>query len=65
LAGANPAAILHPVTVNGGAGVVVTLRGRPVVVMGFTVVGGRVAEVDVISDQERLRGLHLAGLSAR
>src|SRR5262249_34134086 len=31
LSGANPAAILHPVTVNGGAGVVVTLRGRPVV----------------------------------
>ncbi len=63
LLGANPAAILHPVTVNGGAGIVVTLRGRPVVIMAFTVVGGRVAEIDVISNQERLRGLDLARLT--
>jgi RNA polymerase sigma-70 factor (ECF subfamily) len=63
LLGANPAAILHPVTVNGGAGVVVTLRDRPVVIMAFTVVGGHVAEIDVISDQARLRGLDLAQLT--
>src|SRR6059036_3927097 len=37
---ANPAATLHPVVVNGGAGVVVTLDGRPISLIAFTVVGG-------------------------
>ena len=30
------------------AGVVVTMRGRPVTVVGFTVAGGRIAEIDAI-----------------
>ncbi len=46
---------LHPALVNGGAGVVVTLRGRPAAVMGFTIVGGRIAEIDAIADPERVR----------
>src|SRR5260370_474291 len=35
-----PAARLHPVVVNGGAGVVATLDGRPISLTAFTVVGG-------------------------
>ncbi len=54
--GANPAAVLHPVLVNGAAGVVVVLRGRPLAVMGFTVATGRILEVDVVGGA-RLRAI--------
>jgi RNA polymerase sigma-70 factor (ECF subfamily) len=54
---ANPAASLHPVVVNGGAGVVVTVDGRPFSLIAFTVVGGRIAEIDAIADPERLSRL--------
>ncbi|MCV2489985.1 RNA polymerase sigma factor SigJ [Geodermatophilus sp. YIM 151500] len=52
--GALPAAELHPVLVNGAAGAVVTVRGRPFAVLGFTVVGDRIAEIDAIADPERV-----------
>ena len=48
---------LHPALVNGAAGVVVTLRGRPVTVMGFTVTGGRIAAIDAIADSDRVAGI--------
>jgi RNA polymerase sigma-70 factor (ECF subfamily) len=41
--------------VNGATGVVVTVQGRPFAVMGFTVARGRIAEIDTIVDQERVR----------
>lgn len=50
LIGARPDAYLHPVLVNGTAGVVVTVRGRPIAVMGFTVTGSTIAEIDAIAD---------------
>jgi hypothetical protein len=40
---------LRPALVNGAAGVIVTMRGRPVTVMGFTIVHGKIAEIDAIS----------------
>jgi RNA polymerase sigma factor (sigma-70 family) len=46
---------VHPALVNGAAGVVVTRRGRPVTVMGFTVADGKIAEIDSIADPERVR----------
>ncbi len=52
-----PAARLHPALVNGAAGVVVTLRGRPFAIMGFTVVGGRIVAIDAIGDPARVRRL--------
>ena len=52
--GANPAALLHPALVNGAAGVVITLDGRPHVVMAFTVAEDRIVEIDVIADPERV-----------
>lgn len=36
--------------------------GQPFSVMGFTVVGGRIVEIDAITDPERLRELDLAVL---
>lgn len=63
LAGAFPAARLHPALVNGAAGVVVTVRGRPFVVMGFTVAGGKIVEIDVIADPERVRRIAAAVLT--
>ncbi len=56
---ADPAREVVPVTVNGAAGVVVLLGGRPVSVMGFTVTGGRVAAIDALGDPDRLGRLDL------
>jgi RNA polymerase sigma factor (sigma-70 family) len=52
---ANPAARLQPLIVNGGAGVLVTLEGRPFSLIAFTVSGGRIAEIDAIADPDRVR----------
>ena len=55
LAGALPAARLHPALVNGAAGMVITVHGRPYAVLGFTVTVGRIAEIDAIADPDRVR----------
>ena len=62
LIGALPTAHLHPALVNGAAGVVVTVRGRPLAVMGFTVTDGRIVEIDAIADPERVRRIAAAVL---
>jgi RNA polymerase sigma-70 factor (ECF subfamily) len=55
LIGSRPASQLHPALVNGAAGAVVTMSGRPFAVMGFTVIEGRIVEIDVIADPDRVR----------
>jgi RNA polymerase sigma factor (sigma-70 family) len=62
LAIASIAAPKHPVLVNGAAGVVITLGGQPVAVMGFTVSGGKVVEINSIVDPDRIRRLDLSVL---
>jgi RNA polymerase sigma-70 factor (ECF subfamily) len=62
LATALRVAQLRPALVNGAAGVVVTVRGRPVTVMGFTITDGKIAEIDAIADPERVRGITTAFL---
>ena len=52
--GALPGAELHPALVNGTAGMVITVHGRPFAVMGFTVVDGKIIEIDAIADPERV-----------
>jgi RNA polymerase sigma factor (sigma-70 family) len=42
--------------VNGGAGVVVGPAEAPVAVVGFVVVRGRIAAIDLVSDRRKLRG---------
>ena len=52
----------QPALVNGAAGVVVAAGGRPLAVAGFTVVGGRIVELDLLADPVRLRALDLTVL---
>jgi RNA polymerase sigma factor (sigma-70 family) len=47
-------AVLHPVLVNGAAGVVVTMRGRPISVMGFTIADGKIVAIDSLADPDRV-----------
>jgi RNA polymerase sigma-70 factor (ECF subfamily) len=60
---ARPDAHLHPALVNGSAGVVATVRGRPIAVMGFTVSAGKIVEIDAIADPKRVRGIAAAVLA--
>jgi RNA polymerase sigma factor (sigma-70 family) len=55
---------VRPALVNGAAGVVVAPEGTPFAVMGFTVVGGKIVEIDAIGDPERLARLDLRVLDA-
>jgi RNA polymerase sigma-70 factor (ECF subfamily) len=52
----------RPALVNGAAGVVMTVGGQPVSVMGFTVSRGKIVEINVMADPERLVRLNLAVL---
>jgi RNA polymerase sigma factor (sigma-70 family) len=52
----------RPAMVNGTAGFVVSPRGRPVAVAGFTVAHGRIVEIDLLADPARLRELDLTVL---
>ena len=57
VAGASPHAELHHVLINGAAGVLITLRGRPAALMAFTIAGGKIVAVDGITDPHRVRRL--------
>ena len=50
-----PGALVRPALVNGAAGAVITVRDRPIAVMSFTVVEGRIVAIDAIADPERVR----------
>ncbi|MGA3123554.1 MAG: sigma-70 family RNA polymerase sigma factor [Polyangiaceae bacterium] len=51
-----------PVLVNGAAGLVCMLDGKPFSVMAFTVRGGKITEIDILADPERLSQLDLTVL---
>ena len=51
------AAQLRPVLINGAAGILVLRRGRPVTLMAFTISDGRIAELNIFGDHDRVRGL--------
>lgn len=63
--GARLGAEVHPALVNGAAGVVTTVDGEPFSVMAFTVVDGRVVEIDVIAGADRVARLAAAVLRGR
>ena len=48
-----------PVIVNGSAGGLVVRDGRPFAVLGFTVAGGKIVEIDIVTDPEHLGQLGL------
>jgi len=69
LAGAGPVArqvlataprfahLAEPVLVNGQVGALFGTRDEPVAVIGFTITGGRIAALNLIADQDKLRHL--------
>ena len=59
---AGPAVRAEPALVNGAVGVVASQDGAPLAVLAFTVVAGRIAEIDILNDPVRLATLDLAGL---
>ena len=52
----------RPALVDGAAGAVWAPGGRPHIVFGFTIRGGKIVEIDILADPERLRQLDLAVL---
>jgi RNA polymerase sigma-70 factor (ECF subfamily) len=52
----------RPALVNGAAGLVVFDGERPFAVLGFTVRGGRIVEIDILVDPLRLDGLDLSSV---
>jgi RNA polymerase sigma-70 factor, ECF subfamily len=48
--------------VNGAAGVVVIVDRQPFAVLAFTVTNGRIVEINVLSDPERLAQIDLSGI---
>lgn len=61
---ADPRRVTIPANVNGEAGVVVTLDGRVVAIMAFTVANGRIVSLDTINDPDRLARLEIVGMPA-
>jgi RNA polymerase sigma-70 factor, ECF subfamily len=51
---------IHRALINGAAGVVSMRDGQPFSVVAVTVRGGRIVEMDILSDPERVRQLDLA-----
>jgi RNA polymerase sigma factor (sigma-70 family) len=51
---------VHPALINGTAGLVATRDGELVSVMGLTVRGGRIIQIDILVDPDRLRRLDVA-----
>ena len=51
--------VIHHALINGTAGLISTRDGELFSVMGLTITGGRIAEMDILVDPERLRRLDL------
>ena len=59
---AKEAVLIKRALVNGAAGVVVFVGGRPFSVMGFTVAAGKIVAIDILADPARLCQLDLGDL---
>jgi RNA polymerase sigma factor (sigma-70 family) len=56
--------VVRPALINGSVGAVTTLDGELFSVGGFSVRGGKIVEIDILADPERLRGLDLSALGS-
>ena len=63
IAFAQAARFTRPALVNGSVGVVMAPRGRLFRALSFTITRGKIVQIDVIADPERLRQLDLAALN--
>jgi len=52
----------HPVLVNGTPGFLIARSGQPVALIGLAVRDGKITEIDILADPERLSRLDLTGL---
>jgi RNA polymerase sigma-70 factor (ECF subfamily) len=52
------------VLVNGAAGLAAVPSGRPQSILAFTIIEGRISEIDVVADPERLRSIDLEFLGS-
>jgi RNA polymerase sigma-70 factor (ECF subfamily) len=53
----------QPALINGAVGVIVAPRGRLLMVLRFTIVNGKILEIEALADPERLSHLDLAVLN--
>lgn len=53
-AGAGCGALVHPAVVDGLPGLLVTMDGKPVTVLAFTVANGVITTIRVLTDPDRL-----------
>ncbi len=60
---AAPEREVRAATVNGAAGAVIAVAGRPTAIMAFLVRDGRVAAIDVLADPERIARIDLSAVS--
>jgi RNA polymerase sigma-70 factor (ECF subfamily) len=56
--------VAHPAMVDGASGFVATEGGRPVAVLAFTIVDGRITAIDALQGPTRLAGLGLEAFVA-
>jgi RNA polymerase sigma-70 factor (ECF subfamily) len=54
---------IHPALVNGTVGAVITRNGQPFSILAFTVIDGKIIEIDGIADPDRVQRLATAVLS--
>jgi RNA polymerase sigma-70 factor (ECF subfamily) len=59
---AGRARVARPALVDGAVGAVWAPGGRPRVVFGFTIINGRIVEIDILADPERVDELDLTML---
>jgi len=52
--GARPDALGHPALIDGAPGVLITVGGRPVMIMAFTVADGAISAIRTLTDPDRL-----------
>jgi RNA polymerase sigma-70 factor, ECF subfamily len=57
--GARFAQVSLPARINGAVGVVAAAAGRPISVVAFTIMNGRIAAIDIIDDPDRVAELDL------
>lgn len=55
--GVRPAAKVHAALIDGTAGVVLTMDGRPFVIMAFTIARDKIVRIDAIGDSDRVARL--------
>jgi RNA polymerase sigma factor (sigma-70 family) len=60
---AAPQRHVRPAVVNGAAGAVIFVDGRPTAIMGFVVRGGRIAAIDVLADSARIARIDLRAVT--